>query len=302
MPKAAKSSNKPAAPSKGSKSAAPSKGSKGSAAPAKGKASAAAKGKVAAAAKGGKFKSRYEALYEAKPKSFLIGQSIRPRHSRDLTRFVRWPKYITLQRQKVILMKRLKVPPTINQFTKAIDRNTAVTMFKLLHKYRPEDKLAKKARLLKFAEARTKGEKPDTKSRPLVVKHGINNVTSLIESRKAKLVAIAHDVEPLELVVWLPTLCRKMNIPYVIVKGKARLGRLVRKKNATVVALTGVKPEDKKQLQYLTGKAMKRFNNNAESRKHWGGSKLGNKSEAAQLKKKKAAAKAESAKIKATRS
>ena len=35
---------------------------------------------------------------------------------------------------------------------------------------------------------------------------------------------IAHDVDPIELVVWLPALCRKMEIPYCIVKGKSRLG------------------------------------------------------------------------------
>lgn len=35
---------------------------------------------------------------------------------------------------------------------------------------------------------------------------------------------IAHDVDPIELVVWLPALCRKMEIPYAIVKGKSRLG------------------------------------------------------------------------------
>ena len=37
---------------------------------------------------------------------------------------------------------------------------------------------------------------------------------------------IAHDVDPIELVVWLPALCRKMNVPYCIVKGKARLGQV----------------------------------------------------------------------------
>ncbi|XP_024178223.1 60S ribosomal protein L7a-like [Rosa chinensis] len=41
---------------------------------------------------------------------------------------------------------------------------------------------------------------------------------------KAQLVVIAHDVDPIELVVWLPALCKKMEIPYCIVKGKARLG------------------------------------------------------------------------------
>ena len=41
---------------------------------------------------------------------------------------------------------------------------------------------------------------------------------------KAQLVVIAHDVDPIELVVWLPAMCRKMEILYCIVKGKARLG------------------------------------------------------------------------------
>ena len=52
----------------------------------------------------------------------------------------------------------------------------------------------------------------------MVVKYGINHITQLVESGKAQLVAIAHDVDPIELVVWLPALCKKMGVPYVIVK------------------------------------------------------------------------------------
>lgn len=33
----------------------------------------------------------------------------------DLHRFVKWPKYVRLQRQKRVLSMRLKVPPVINQ-------------------------------------------------------------------------------------------------------------------------------------------------------------------------------------------
>jgi large subunit ribosomal protein L7Ae len=44
---------------------------------------------------------------------------------------------------------------------------------------------------------------------------------------KAQLVVIAHDVDPIELVVWLPALCRKMEVPYCIVKGKSRLGSVI---------------------------------------------------------------------------
>lgn len=56
------------------------------------------------------------------------------------------------------------------------------------------------------------------KKKPVVVKYGINHITALVEAGKAQLVAIAHDVDPIELVVWLPALCKKMNVPYVIVK------------------------------------------------------------------------------------
>ena len=67
------------------------------------------------------------------------------------------------------------------------------------------------------AEAREKGTKTD-KKKPVVVKYGLNHVTHLVETGKAKLVVIAHDVDPIELVVWLPAVCRKMDVPYIIVK------------------------------------------------------------------------------------
>lgn len=40
----------------------------------------------------------------------------------DVSRFVRWPKYIRLQRQKKILFQRLKIPPSINVFRNPLDR------------------------------------------------------------------------------------------------------------------------------------------------------------------------------------
>ncbi|KAJ6967433.1 hypothetical protein NC652_004859 [Populus alba x Populus x berolinensis] len=84
-------------------------------------------------------------------------------------------------------------------------------------------KAAKKERLLRKAQAETEGKSVEAK-KPIVVKYGLNHVTYLIEQKKAQLVVIAHDVDPIELVVWLPALCRKMEIPYCIVKGKSRLG------------------------------------------------------------------------------
>lgn len=58
------------------------------------------------------------------------------------------------------------------------------------------------------------GESESKSQKPLVVKYGLNHITYLIEQGKASLVVIAHDVDPIELVVWLPALCRKMKVPY----------------------------------------------------------------------------------------
>jgi hypothetical protein len=63
---------------------------------------------------------------------FPAGQDIQP--TSDLTRFVKWPQYVRLQRQKVILHQRLKVPPAIAQFSHTLDKNTATQLFKLVNK------------------------------------------------------------------------------------------------------------------------------------------------------------------------
>jgi ribosomal protein L7Ae-like RNA K-turn-binding protein len=94
----------------------------------------------------------------------------------------------------------------------------------------------------------------DTK-KPLYVKFGLNHTVALIEAKKASLVVIAHDVDPIELVVFLPALCRKMGVPYVIVKGKARLGTVVHKKTAAVLALQDVKSEDTRELATIVSAA-----------------------------------------------
>ena len=204
----------------------------------------------------------------------IEGQDIQPK--KDLTRFVKWPEYVRLQRQKVILSQRLKVPPAIAQFSHTLDKNTATQLFKLLNKYRPETKQEKKARLDAVAQATAEQKEAQAKVRlirrvrlfcsvnlsslqdskkPLFVKYGLNHTVALIEAKKASLVVIAHDVDPIELVVFLPALCRKMGVPYVIVKGKARLGTVVHKKTAAVLTLQDVKSEDQRELATLISAA-----------------------------------------------
>lgn len=217
-------------------------------------------------------------LFEKRPKQFGIGGALPPK--RDLTRFVKFPKTVQIQRKRRILRQRLKVPPALNQFTKTLDKNLATNLFKMLLKYRPEDNAAKKERLLKEAQAKTEGKTVEAK-KPIVVKYGLNHVTYLIEQNKAQLVVIAHDVDPIELVVWLPALCRKMEIPYCIVKGKARLGTIVHKKTASVLCLTTVKNEDKLEFSKILEAIKANFNDKYdEYRKKWGGGIMGSKSQA----------------------
>ncbi|TFK40654.1 60S ribosomal protein L8 [Crucibulum laeve] len=222
-------------------------------------------------------KAKKNPLFEAAPKNFGIGQDIRPQT--DLTRFVKWPEYVRLQRQKVILHQRLKVPPAIAQFSHTLDKNTATQLFKLLNKYRPESKQEKKARLEATAAAAAAADKKEDTKKPLYVKYGLNHIVALIEAKKASLVVIAHDVDPIELVVFLPALCRKMGVPYVIVKGKARLGTVVHKKTAAVVALQDVKSEDQRELATLVSASKANFSDKyEEQRRQWGGGLRGNKS------------------------
>ncbi|KAJ3517047.1 hypothetical protein NLJ89_g747 [Agrocybe chaxingu] len=224
-------------------------------------------------------KAKKNPLFEATPKNFGIGQDIRPKT--DLTRFVKWPEYVRLQRQKVILHQRLKVPPAIAQFSHTLDKNTATQLFKLLNKYRPESKLEKKARLTATAATAAEGKDKDAKDskKPLFVKYGLNHIVALIEAKKASLVVIAHDVDPIELVVFLPALCRKMGVPYVIVKGKARLGTVVHKKTSAVLAVQEVRSEDQRDLATLISAAKANFTDKYdEARRQWGGGLRGNKS------------------------
>merc|ERR1712232_459913 len=137
---------------------------------------------------------------------------------------------------------------------------------------------AKKNRLLETAQQGAGGE--DTKSKkPQVLKYGLNHVTTLVEEKKAKLVVIAHDVDPIELVCWLPQLCRKKEVPYCIIKGKSRLGQLVHKKAASCIAFTSVRKEDQHDLELLSKNFTAQFNENAEHKRRWGGGIMGIKSQ-----------------------
>merc|ERR1712195_279959 len=128
-------------------------------------------------------------MIEKKPRVFSIGGDIRP--SGDLTRFVKWPKYVRLQRSRRILYQRLKLPPAINQFKSTFDKRQAGQLFRLLNKLKPESKTQKSERIGDAAGKKAAGGTAAAK-KPVCVKMGINHVTKLVEEKEAKLVIIAH--------------------------------------------------------------------------------------------------------------
>ncbi|MCD6248417.1 MAG: 50S ribosomal protein L7ae [Hadesarchaea archaeon] len=59
------------------------------------------------------------------------------------------------------------------------------------------------------------------------VRKGVNETTKAIERGEAKLVVIAEDVDPAEIVAHLPPLCDEKEVPYIYVPDKRELGSAV---------------------------------------------------------------------------
>lgn len=55
-----------------------------------------------------------------------------------------------------------------------------------------------------------------------------------------------------------------MGVPYCIVKGKARLGQVVRRKTCTAVAFDRVNPEDRSALSKLVETCKNNYNERGE--------------------------------------
>ena len=205
-----------------------------------------------------KIKTVKHPLCQPNPKNFRFGNDVRPRIVKS--RFVKFPRYVQLQRQKRILMKRLKCPPALAQFFDPLDKDTTKKVYKALENYTPETKKEKKERLKKEAKDQVKDKKDKKKDgkKPVSLKCGLNHVTYLVEQKRAKLVLIAADVDPIETVVFLPSLCKTMDIPYAIVPSKERLGFLANKKSCTCLALTDFK-DNAAELENLCKVFRERF-------------------------------------------
>lgn len=58
------------------------------------------------------------------------------------------------------------------------------------------------------------------------VKAGVNEVTKMIERGSAKLVVLAEDVSPEELLYHMPILCNEKKIPFVYFSQRKELGKV----------------------------------------------------------------------------
>ncbi|AEA39068.1 60S ribosomal protein L7A (nucleomorph) [Cryptomonas paramecium] len=137
----------------------------------------------------------------------------------DLNRFVKWPLYVRIQKEKKILCSKIKVPVAIQQFSKPLTDEIGSKISSIFLKY-------KNSQLNSFF-----------KKNNFFIKHGINNLTNLIQKKKALFVLIANDVNPIELVVWIPALCKRVGVSFAIIKNKSNLRKLSNKKSTSCVTI-----------------------------------------------------------------
>ena len=98
-------------------------------------------------------------------------------------------------------------------------------------KFEPTEELIKKTlRLIEMVAATQKSKeeiarKEGKKLEEKMIKRGTNEVTKAVDRGKAKLVVIAMDVEPEEVVMHLPPLCEEKGVPYTYLPSKLELGK-----------------------------------------------------------------------------
>lgn len=86
------------------------------------------------------------------------------------------------------------------------------------------------------------------------VRIGVNEVTKAVERSSAKLIAIAEDVTPAEIVMHLPVICKEKKIPFTYFKTREDLGKAVgisAKASSIAILDAGVA---QKELTSLVGK------------------------------------------------
>lgn len=86
------------------------------------------------------------------------------------------------------------------------------------------------------------------------LKKGTNEATKAIERGVAKLVVIAEDVDPPEIVMHLPLLCKEKGAAYVFVPSKKELGAAAGIEVQTAAIAVTDEGKGKKELEDITKK------------------------------------------------
>ena len=89
-------------------------------------------------------------------------------------------------------------------------------------------------------------------SRSGKVRKGTNETTKAVERGQAKLVVIAEDVTPPEVVAHLPLLCEEKKIPYVFVPNKDQIGPAIGINVSTAAAAVLESGEGQQILDQVT--------------------------------------------------
>ena len=86
------------------------------------------------------------------------------------------------------------------------------------------------------------------------IKKGINEATKSIERGIARLVIVAEDVEPTEIIMYLPGLCDDKKAPYIFVPSKKTLGNAVGIDRPTAAVAIIVEGKAKDLVDDIVGK------------------------------------------------
>ena len=104
-----------------------------------------------------KLKLQKNPLSHPSPKNFRHGNDIRPRIIKS--QFMKFPRYVQLQRQKKILMKRKKCSPSLAKFFEPLNKDNFKKIFRIIENYSSESKKEKKERFQKEVKEKMKDDK-----------------------------------------------------------------------------------------------------------------------------------------------
>ena len=87
------------------------------------------------------------------------------------------------------------------------------------------------------------------------VKKGVNEATKQVERRQAKLVVMAEDVSPEEILAHMPLLCEDRGVPYLYVPSKEELGAA----SGLTVSTAAVAITDLGEGEEMTGEILEKI-------------------------------------------